>query len=90
MQIKVEISSKQPDLYLWMVVSTSSPTYPIDISASRQAGQPLWVSVVQSLMATGISTSLAMLLMRSVLPQPVGPSNMTLDFSRRDGGFRCV
>lgn len=51
-------------------------------------GLPLCVSVVQSLIAMGISTSLAMLLIRSVFPHPVGPSSITFDFSNREGGFR--
>jgi hypothetical protein len=45
---------------------------------------------VQSLIAMGMSTSFAMLLIKSVFPHPVGPSSMTFDFSSRGGGFRCV
>lgn len=41
-------------------------------------------------MAIGISTSFAMVLINKVFPLPVGPNNITFDFSSNDGGFRCV
>jgi len=51
---------------------------------------PLCVKVVQSLIAMGISTNLAILFIKRVFPHPVGPNNMTFDFSSNKGGFLCV
>ena len=50
-----------------MMFSTSSPTYPAS------------VNVVASAMVKGTSRMVAKVLAMSVLPEPVGPNNRTLD-----------